>query len=237
MRPWRSLLAADALPGAPRVLQDLHLHHAALLLDERRRHVERVLLVELLDDLLGEGRLGAVFEHLLEARVDVGAELDQRLEAAHVLGELVVERRQHALLQVLDVHAEGARLARELFALVRLGELGLDVALVVDLAPVRPTSSSGSTWPDPSSSCTSWPPPSLNSAPSTAMVKSIVSTSPFWAGRADSGASRRACCLRSSSICSVTASSVADSPGRTSSSPSYVDVLDLGLDLERAPCS
>ena len=55
---------------------------------------QRVLLVELLDDLLGERRSrrgpSAIFSSL---RVHVGAELDERLEVADVLRELVVERR------------------------------------------------------------------------------------------------------------------------------------------------
>ncbi len=51
------VLGGHALPGATRVLGELLLHHPALLLHERRRNVERVLLVELLDDLLGEGGL------------------------------------------------------------------------------------------------------------------------------------------------------------------------------------
>ena len=108
--PWTfcEVFVRDALPGAARVLDELHLHHAALLLDERRRDVERVLLVELLDDLLGERGLGAVLEHLLE-RVCTSARSSTSVwKLPDVLRELVVERGKDALLDVLDGDVEAS---------------------------------------------------------------------------------------------------------------------------------
>ena len=67
-------------------------------------------------------------------RVHVGAELDQRLEAADVLRELVVERREDALLHVLHVRrGTSPTLPAQLLARVVVGELGLDLELVVDV--------------------------------------------------------------------------------------------------------
>ena len=88
----------ELLAHAARVLGELHLHHPALLLDERGRYLDRIALAQLVDDLLGQHGVGAIFQGLLQARVHVGPELDQRLEAADVLGELVVESREDTLL-------------------------------------------------------------------------------------------------------------------------------------------
>ena len=94
------LLLRDALTHAARLMHDLLLHDPALLLDERGRHVAAgSRSLSFVDDLLGEHRLGAILRALLELGVHVGAERDERVEA-DVLRELVVERREHALLEV-----------------------------------------------------------------------------------------------------------------------------------------
>ena len=103
----------------------------ALLLDERGRHVARVLAVELVDDLLGEDGLGAILRVLLELGVDVGAERDERVEA-DVLRELVVERREHALLEVAHGDRERALLGAEVLARMLRRERVLRRRLVAD---------------------------------------------------------------------------------------------------------
>ena len=92
-QPWRIWL-----PGAARLGGELGLHHAALLLDERRRHDERVRVVQLVDDLLRErGMRSALLVssplHLLRARlafekagVDVTAVQDSPVDVWEISG-------------------------------------------------------------------------------------------------------------------------------------------------------
>ena len=142
-------------PRAARVLQDLHLHHAALLLDERGRDLDRVLLVELLDDLLGDRGVRLILEHLLELRVHVGPELDERLEVADVLGELVVERRQDALLDVASPSRGTRVLAAQIFTrVVRRRTWPRRRTCRRRSCRRARRRAPASTWPEPSSSCT-----------------------------------------------------------------------------------
>ena len=62
----------------------------------------------------------------------VGAQLDQRLEAADVLRELVVQRGEDALLDVLDLHVERRGLPFQLLTWMLVGELGRHVDGRVD---------------------------------------------------------------------------------------------------------
>ena len=190
------------------------------------------------DDLLGERGLGAVLERLLELRVHVGAELDERLEAARRPSR--TRRRASGRtrsFRSLTRDVEVARLAAEVGARVLVaGTVDSDVELVARRScRSSAASSSGSAWPAPSSSCTPCPPPSFTSLPSTASVKSIVTTSPFFAGRAGSGALSVACCWRSASSCSSTIVVGRPRPsGATSSKPSYFTSSISGRTSKRA---
>ena len=71
-------------------------------LDERARRLD----VRRLDERVGGGgaelRLDLVLDLLAEALLDVGAQLGERVELARGARQLVVERRQHLLLELLE---------------------------------------------------------------------------------------------------------------------------------------
>src|SRR5206468_13117546 len=71
-------------------------------------------------------RLGLLLEYVADALLDVGAQLRERLELARALRQLVVERRENLLLQLLerDRRVRGGAVGLRQFDLLRLAGLG-----------------------------------------------------------------------------------------------------------------
>src|SRR3954453_22790329 len=90
----RAREAVEQLAGAT-------LHERAARLDLRR-------LDELVDDARAEAFVGPRLEVLLEALLDVGAQLREGVELARALRQVVVEGRQLLRLDLLDGHRDGA---------------------------------------------------------------------------------------------------------------------------------
>src|SRR5919197_1927941 len=93
-------------------------------LDERPRSLHLRGLDERADDLLPECGLALELEVFAQARLDLLAQLGQRLELARRAREVVVERRKHLLLDLLDGGLDRRR------RVVR--ELGLDRLRLAD---------------------------------------------------------------------------------------------------------
>ena len=79
---------------------ELALGDLRLLIHEARRHGDRVLFAELGDDALGDGLALTLLGGLLQVLADLLLQGVEALGVA-VLGELVVERGEHALLHRL----------------------------------------------------------------------------------------------------------------------------------------
>ena len=62
------------------------------------------LLNERIGDVGAELRLDLLLDLLTEARLDIAAQIGERVELARCARQLVVERRQHLLLDLLHGH-------------------------------------------------------------------------------------------------------------------------------------
>ena len=94
-------LGADpaALERAAEAVQEL----ARARLDERAADLDVRGLDERVDRGGAELRLGLLLEHVVHPLLEVGAQLGERVELARGARQLVVERRQHLLLDLLDL--------------------------------------------------------------------------------------------------------------------------------------
>ena len=100
-------------PRSPTLLLELVVQAVRLAVDHGGRNVERGVLDGLVDGGGAELALRAGLGGGLEPLPHVGAQLVHGLELADVGGEGVVELGDDLLLDLLDLHREGGRLARQ----------------------------------------------------------------------------------------------------------------------------
>ena len=139
----------------------------------------------------------------MHALLQVGAQLGERVELARGAGQLVVERRQDLLLDLLD-------LVRRLRGRA-VDRLELDLLRLARKAPVSARSISSTSRPEPSSTTRSrWPSPFSSS-------RRRPATSPVCAGRSSTGASSATDARSASSSCSTSSCGTSGSANGTSS--------------------
>ena len=102
-----------------------------------RRDVDRRVGGSGVDDVLAELALELLSLELGDLRRDLLAHLGERVEAAGVGGEVVVELGQLLLLDLLDLGLEDGLLAGHLLGAVVVGEGDRDVALARRPSPPR----------------------------------------------------------------------------------------------------
>ena len=128
-----------ALDAAREAVQQL----ARPRLDERAAGLDLRGVDERVDGGRAEPPLELVLELLAQLALDVGPQLVERVELAHLARELVVERRQDLLVDLLQRHST---------VLVSFSETGISTdAVAPALMPTSVVSSSGASLPPPSS--------------------------------------------------------------------------------------
>ena len=146
---------------------ELQLHHPALLLDERGRHRERVLLVELARRSARRATVSARSLSIFSRRVWTSARSSTSVwKLPTSLANSSSSAGRMRCLHVLDLHVERRRSCPS----ARHADAGRGTwrrrrTCRPTFLPTRAASSSGSAWPDPSSSCTPSPPASFRASP------------------------------------------------------------------------